>query len=230
MYSKFSSIWEQRFQTNPSNKIEKLGFATDIYIALDDSNSVRNIQCVVVFAQSYVALLQSPGSDEGIDLLAFDVVKLSDSSFNLTLVWLNVDNKNKRVAIFNKFHRRFGSERVLDHGERVEPSLLWGALSFILWLPGGLQSLGLVEVDLGVDASSLLWDTLLQSIRYRRCLACDFTIFTRERSVQFQKRLFAKLEWSAARDALLISTTRFIFHLSYLPLLIFIYLSEQGLK
>ena len=113
----------------------------------------------------------------GIDLLAFNVVKLSDGSFDLALVGLDVNNKNKRVAIFDQFHRGLGGEGVLDHGESVKSALLWGALSLILWLSGGLQSLGLVKVDFGVDASSLLGNTLLKGIRHCRCFAYHYNQF-----------------------------------------------------
>lgn len=140
------------------------GVTTSYLDILNDSNSVGNIKGIVVLAQSNVALLQSPRSDEGVNLLAFNVVKFSDGGLDLTLIGLNIDNKNKCVAVFDQLHGRLSGERVLDDGKCIKTSLLWGALSLILGLARGLQSLRLVEVDLRVDAGSLLGDTLLKGI------------------------------------------------------------------
>lgn len=129
---------------------------------LDYTNSVSNIQGIVILAQSHIALLQSPRGNQGIDLLAFDIVQIPNSRLDLTLVGLNVDNENKRVGVFDKLHRRLGRKRVLDDRVLVQSRLGRGALLLVLGLSVQLKSLGLVEVNLRVNSGSLLGNSLLQ--------------------------------------------------------------------
>ena len=80
----------------------------------------------------------------------------------MSLGGLNVHNKYESVGIFNKLHRRLGCEGVFDNGVLVQARLGGGADSLILGLSGRRKSLGLVKVYLGVDAASLLRDSLFE--------------------------------------------------------------------
>ena len=80
---------------------------------------------------------------------------------DLSLVGLNVNDENKCVAVFDELHGRLGGKWVLDDGVCVDLILLRCALSLILWLSCWFQGLWLVEVNLGVDACSLLGNSLL---------------------------------------------------------------------
>ena len=80
----------------------------------------------------------------------------------MSLVGLNVDNEDKRVAVLDKLHGRLGGQGVLDDGMVTKSVLSWCALVLVLGLSGVLKSLGLVEVNLCVDSGSLLGDALLQ--------------------------------------------------------------------
>jgi hypothetical protein len=130
--------------------------------ALDYTNSVRNIQGIIILAQSHVALLQSPWGNQSIDLFAFNVVQIPHGSLDLTLVGLDVHDKYKGVGVFNELHRRLGCEGVLDDGVLVEARLFRGGLLLVLGLSVQRKSLGAVEVNLRVNTSSLLGNTLLQ--------------------------------------------------------------------
>ena len=102
---------------------------------LDHANSVSNIESIIIFAQSYIRLLKSPGSDESVDLFAVNVVKFPDRRFDLTLVGLDIDNKDQCIAVFDQFHGGFGCQRVLDDGMLIQATLFWCALGLVLWLP-----------------------------------------------------------------------------------------------
>lgn len=76
--------------------------------SLDHTDSVGNVQGVVVLAQPDIALLQSTRSDQSINLFAFNVVQIPDSGLDLSLVGLDVNNKYESIGIFDKLHRGFG--------------------------------------------------------------------------------------------------------------------------
>ena len=71
---------------------------------LDYTNSVGNIQGIIILAQSDVALLQSSGSDQSIDLFTFNVIQIPNGGLDLTLIGLNIHNKYQSVGVFNEFH------------------------------------------------------------------------------------------------------------------------------
>ena len=136
-------------------------YAVDL-ISLDDTNSVGHIKGIVVLAQSHIALLQTPGSDECVDLFAFNVVKLLNSSLDLSLVGLNVNNKDQSVAVFDQFHRGLCCQGILDNRVLVQSGLLWYTGSCVFGLTIMLQSLRSEEVHLRVDTGALLGHSLLE--------------------------------------------------------------------
>jgi len=138
---------------------------------LDHSNPVCHIKGIVVFAQSDVALLESSRGDESVDLFALDIVKIPNSSLDLTLVGLDIDNKDQRVAVLNQLHGRLGSQGVLDDGVLVQSVLFRQSLGGIFGLTVTCKSLGLVEVHLCVDTGALLGDALLQGLGNGFCFA-----------------------------------------------------------
>ena len=141
--------------------------------SLDDTDPVCHIQGIIVFAESHVALLQATGCDESVDLLAFNVVQLSHSILDLSLVGLDIDDEDQGVAILNQLHGGLGGQWVLDDGMLVGLALSWCALGSVLGLPGVLKRLGLVEVHSGVNAGALLGNSLLQGLGHCCCfLAC----------------------------------------------------------
>ena len=143
-------------------------------LSLDHTNTVSNIQGIVVLAESDVALLESPWGDQCVDLFAFNVVQFSDSILDLSLVGLDVHNEDQRIAVFDQFHGGFCCEGVFDNGVLVQSALLGNTLGLVLGLSGVLQSIGLVEVHLGVDASSLLGNTLLKGLADGCCFASSW--------------------------------------------------------
>jgi hypothetical protein len=144
-----------------------------LVISLDDTNPVSNIKRIVVFAQSNIGLLQALGGNKSVDLFAFNIVKIPYSSLDLTLVGLKVNDKYKSVAVLNQLHGRLGCQGVLDDGVLVQSVLLGGTLFLVLGLARKTESLGPVEVDLGVNAGPLLGDSLLEGLSDCCCLSCD---------------------------------------------------------
>ena len=91
-------------------------------------------------------------------------MKVLDGGLDLALVGLNIDNENQSLAIFNQFHRRLSRKRVLDDTMLVNSTLAGDTGSLVLGLTTVSECLGLVEVNLGVNAGSLLGNTLLQGL------------------------------------------------------------------
>ena len=134
------------------------------FSSLDDTNSVCYIQSIIIFAQPHVTLFQSPRSNQSIDLFAFDIVQFPYSSLDLALIGLDIDNEYQSVAVLNKFHRRLGCEWVLNDRMLVQRVLTGGTLSLVFWFARKLQGLWPVKVDLGVNSSPLLGDSLLEGL------------------------------------------------------------------
>jgi hypothetical protein len=159
--------------TSRKDKDNSLGF---IYNSLDHTNSVCNIQSIIILRQSHVALLQSSWGNKSVDLFALNVVKIPYCCLDLTLVGLNVNNKYKCVAVFDELHGRLSCEWVLDDGVLVQSILLGGALSLVLGLAVKLQSFWAVEMNPSVDTGPLLGDSLLEGFRNCCCLAYNHRV------------------------------------------------------
>jgi hypothetical protein len=87
-----------------------------------------------------------------------------DGCLDLTFVGFDINDENKCVAVFDQFHRRFCCQRILDNTELIRCALLWDAGSGVLGLSRVLKSFGFVEVNFGVNASSLLGNSLAQRL------------------------------------------------------------------
>lgn len=103
-------------------------------VSLNDSDSIGNIQCIVVFAQSHISLLLPSWCDQSVDLLAFDAVEVLHGLLDLALVGLNVNNEHKSIAVFNQFHGRFRGKRVFNDRVLVECVLLASAETLVFGL------------------------------------------------------------------------------------------------
>jgi len=140
-------------------------------LRLDDSDSVGNIKCIKVLCKFQIALLQSLGCDECIDLFAFNIVKLLNGSLDLTFVGLDVNDEDQSVAVFNQFHTGLRRQRVLDDGIFIDRVLLWYTGASVFGLAGVLQSFGLVKVHSSMDAGALFGDALLKGLGNCRSFA-----------------------------------------------------------
>lgn len=74
------------------------------YTPLDHTNPVGNIKGIEVLAEANVALLQPPGGDEGVDLVALNLVEVLHCLLDLALVGLDVDDEDEGVAVLNELH------------------------------------------------------------------------------------------------------------------------------
>ena len=99
--------------------------------------------------------------DEGIYSLGLDAVQCLHSGFNLTLIGLNINNEHKGVVIFNLLHGRLGGQGELEDLVVIHLSSAGGRLVDNLGVSSQLQSLGFIEVHLGVDTGSLAAAALL---------------------------------------------------------------------
>jgi len=143
-----------------------------VFIPLDDTNAVGNIKSIVILAEADVALFQSSGSDQCVDLFTFNIVKLSYSILDLSLVGLDVNNENKCIAIFNQLHGRFSCERVFDNSVLVQSALFGDTSILVLRLTTVLKRHWPVEMNLGVDTGALFGHTLLKGLAHSFCFAC----------------------------------------------------------
>ena len=141
---------------------------------LDDTDPVGNIEGIEVLGKMDVGLLESTGSDEGVDLVTFDAVEVLDGGLDLSLVGLDVDDEDEGVGVLDELHGGFGRQGVLDDGELVEGVLLGGGSGSVLGLAGEGEGVGAVEVDLGVNSGALLGDALLEALGDRCCLGCSW--------------------------------------------------------
>jgi hypothetical protein len=120
----------------------------------------RNVQRVDVRRQSYVRLLGPVGPDEGIDLDAFDIVHVPESSSDLRLGrpcggqlcssgpgvhLLDIDDEHQRIVLLNLLHRTFGVEWEHQNAGRVQARLFLDPTSALPRIGRGTR---LTETDL----------------------------------------------------------------------------------
>ena len=151
--------WEFQFNSNPDYK--------DYIINLDDSNAVGNIQCIVIWSQTNVSFLLAIRSkqksvrswfekwkleasiskeivpitlpDQSVDFLTLDVVHLTNSFLNLTLVSQFVDKEDQSVVFFNLLHGRFRRQWALDDTVFVHLVHTRDRSTFVLWFTSQFQ-------------------------------------------------------------------------------------------
>jgi hypothetical protein len=101
--------------------------------------------------------------DEGIYSVNLDTVHGLNGRLDLALVGADINDKYKGVVIFNLLHSRLGREGELQDLEVIELGSRGDGLDNDLGGASKLQGLGLVELDLGVDAGGLSAGALLKS-------------------------------------------------------------------
>jgi hypothetical protein len=124
-----------------SGKCLKMGKA----LYLDESNLVGNFQCVCILGQLNKSLLLAIRSNQSVDLLNLDIVKLGNSIFDLILVGTDITNEDECVVGFDLLHGSFSGEWCSDDGELVQLVDFVDGFAGILWCTGKFQGLGQVE-------------------------------------------------------------------------------------
>ena len=76
----------------------------DYFTRLDDTNPVSNIERIEILAKTNITLLQTPGSNKSVYLLALNLVKILHCLLDLTLISFDVHNENEGIAILDKLH------------------------------------------------------------------------------------------------------------------------------
>ena len=82
---------------------------------LDDANLVCNVKSIVVCCQSDISLLQTIGPNQGVDLIALDVVHLLHSILDLALVCPHIHHEHEGVVVLNLLHGRLSGQGELQH-------------------------------------------------------------------------------------------------------------------
>ena len=100
--------------------------------------------------------------DEGVDLDGVNIVKLLESSLNLPLVGLGVDDEDKGVVLLNLLHGALGVERVKNDLVLVEARLMGNTLAGVLGRARELEGLGTVEGRRKTDLADLVRVDLLR--------------------------------------------------------------------
>jgi len=113
---------------------------------LDDGKlGSSNVKSIYVRSEACETFLASIRCNESVDLDSVNVVKLLQSSLDLSLVCLDIDDENKSVVLLNLLHCRLCVERVNDDFVRIQAGLMWNRLAGILGRSRNLNGLRLVE-------------------------------------------------------------------------------------
>lgn len=112
---------------------------------LDEADLVGNLQGVCVLGQLDKSLLLSIGSNQRINLLNLDIVKLGNSILDLILVGTNVTDEDKCVVSLDLLHGSFGGKWCSHNGEFVHLVDFVDGFAGILGGTGELQGLWQME-------------------------------------------------------------------------------------
>ena len=117
---------------------------------LNVSNSVGNIQSIVVSSQSDVCLLGSVRSHHGVNVMNNNFVHSLYRNLNLVLVGLDVNLENQDVSVLNLLHGSLRGNWRNNHLVGIHSVVVGNSLSSILGSSGQLQ--GLWSVETGVSS------------------------------------------------------------------------------
>ena len=135
---------------------------------LEDTNLVGDIHSLVLARKTHERLLEAESRDDGVDVLALDVVELVDGVADLSLVGAEIHEESEDVlrlkrethadeAIYLDFlHSRLRNDGLLDDGVNVHLVVLGDGSSLILGLAGKLQSVGAEKVSVRVNQRHFL--------------------------------------------------------------------------
>lgn len=130
---------------------------------LDVTDSVGNIQSIVVSSQSDVSLLGTVWSDQSVNVLNVDFVQFLNSSLDLVLVGLDGNLQNQGVTVLNLLDGGLRGNWRLDDLVSVQSVVVWNRLSGVSWGSSQLQGLWQSEGGRGSDLNNLLRVSTLQS-------------------------------------------------------------------
>jgi hypothetical protein len=94
--------------------------------------------------------------DQGVDLDGVNVVQLLESTLDLALVGLDVNDEDKGVVLLDLLHGALGVERVEDDLLGIELGLTGNGDTGVLGRPSQLKGLGAVEGGRGADLAGLV--------------------------------------------------------------------------
>jgi hypothetical protein len=92
-----------------------------------DSDSGGNLEGFLVGGKSAVSLLLTIGSNEGVDSLDLDLVKLLAGSLDNGLLGASVNDEDEGVVVFDGLDGGFGAHGELDDGVGVEDNGVLGS-------------------------------------------------------------------------------------------------------
>lgn len=94
--------------------------------------------------------------DQGVDLDGINVVELLQSSLDLGLVGLDVDDEDEGVVLLNLLHGALGVERVDDDLVLIKAGLMLDGLAEVLGVPGKSEGLRAAEGGRSSDLGLLV--------------------------------------------------------------------------
>ena len=95
---------EKNQRINSSSLILVSG-SLELPICLDDTNSIGDIQSILISLESHVSFLLSIRSNQCIDLFDINIVHFHHCLSDQRLVGANVDDEDQRVVVFDLLHR-----------------------------------------------------------------------------------------------------------------------------
>lgn len=140
-----------------------LSLLIKLQYALHETNSVGNVQSVMVSGQSDVSLLGTVWSDQSVNLLNVNLVQLLDSSLDLVLVSLQADLENQGVTVLNLLNSSLRGNWGLNDLVGVHSVVVRNGLSGVERVLSQLQGLWQSEGRRSSDLNSLLGVVTLQS-------------------------------------------------------------------
>merc|ERR550537_25352 len=115
----------------------------------NDSNSVGNIESIIVRSQVNIGFLSSIRTNECVHLGTLYIVELADSLLDFGFCGIDVNKEDQGVDLLDLFHGRLSCDRALDDAILVElVTTTLHRLSRVLWVPSLGQGLGFVEAHL----------------------------------------------------------------------------------
>lgn len=127
------------------------------------TNSVGNVQSVMVSGQSNVSLLGTVWSDQSVNLLNVNLVQLLNSSLDLVLVSLQANLEYQGVTVLDLLDSGLGGNWRLNDLVGVHSVVVWNGLSGVSWVLSQLQGLWQSEGGRSSDLLGLLRVGTLQS-------------------------------------------------------------------
>ena len=131
--------------------------------------------------------------DKGVDLDGINVIELLQRLLDLSLVRLDIDDKNQGVVLLNLLHGALGVERVDDDLMLVETGLVRNRLTWVLGRAGQLEGLWLVEGGREADLAGLVRVNLYFVSYFQGFEAGDLRTYALQRSLGSSAGLLAGL-------------------------------------